>query len=238
MTEVVRADALHRQVANIIREAIDSGEYPPGTLLPSEDEIGKRHGVSRATVRLALQALRSEGLVMSQMGRGSTVRPRPDDKAVTAWRNAEIGADRLTNVSEPDRYRSTIGERLAELLGLPADEPTFVQVVTGTDPDTGRKVTARRILPFSACEGSSLETEPFPDRPELLEMLAKAHRKLTAAEYVRPVMPTPDETTALDLIDGTPILEITRVTHAGRRGVLAEIERTGGDGIQHAYRLA
>ena len=237
MTQVVRADALHRQVANIIREAIDAGQYPPGTVLPSEDALGKQHGVSRATVRLALNTLRSEGLVMSHMGRGSIVRPRPDDKAVTAWRTTASSADRLTDTGEPDRYRSTIGERLAELLNLDADEPTFVQAVTGTDPDTGRTVIARRILPFSAAEFTTLETECFPDRPELLAILTKAHGKLATAEYVRPLMPAPDEAAALALIDGTPILETTRITSAGGKGVLAEIERTGGDGIQHAYRL-
>lgn len=237
MTEVVRAEALHRQLANIIREAIDSGEYPPGSQLPSEDALGKQHKVSRSTVRLALNTLRLEGLIAVRVGSGSTVRPGPDAKVATAWRGIETGPDRLTDASEPDRYRSTIGERLAELLGIDADEPTFVQVVTGTDPDTGRKVIARRILPFSACPDGDLEIQSFPDRPRLLEILAKAHRALTAAEYVRPLMPAPDEATTLELTDGTPILETTRITHAGRKGVLAEIERTGGDGIQHAYRL-
>jgi hypothetical protein len=46
-------------------------------------------------------------------------------------------------------------------------------------------------------------------------ILTKAHRKLTPAEYIRPLIPTPDEITALDLIDGTPILETTRTLHAG-----------------------
>jgi hypothetical protein len=46
-------------------------------------------------------------------------------------------------------------------------------------------------------------------------ILTKAHRKLTTAEYIRPPIPTPDEITALDLIDGTPILETTCTLHAG-----------------------
>jgi GntR family transcriptional regulator len=190
--------------------------------------------VSRSTVRLALNTLRLEGLIAVRVGSGSTVRPGPDAKAVTAWRSTEAGPDRLTGTSEPDRFRSTVGERLADLLGLDADEPTFVQVLHGTDPDTGRKVIARRILPSSACEGTSLETQSFPDRPELLAILTKAHRKLMAAEYVRPLIPAPDDATTLDLPEGIPILETSHITHAGRKGVLAEIERTGGEGIQHA----
>ena len=96
---------------------------------------------------------------------------------------------------------------------------------------------ARRIRPFSACEQTSLETEPFPDRPELLATLTKAHRKLTTAKYIRPVNAAPDDAAILDLNEGTPILKTTRITYAGRTGALVEIERTSGDGIQHAYRL-
>ena len=238
MTQVVRAEALHRQLANIIREAIEAGDYPVGSLLPSEDALGKEHKVSRSTVRLALNTLRQQGLIAVRVGSGSTVLPGPDARTVTTWRSTKADPDRLTNTSAPDRFRSTVGERLADLFLVDADEPTFVQVLHGIDPDTGHTVITRRILPFSACEGTSLETEPFPDRPELLAILSKAHGKLKATEYVRPMNPTPDDATTLDLPEGVPILETTRLTHAGGRGVLAEIERTGGDGIQHAYNLA
>jgi GntR family transcriptional regulator len=238
MAEVVRADALHRQVANIVREAITSGEYPPGTQLPSEDALAKRHGVSRPTIRLALNTLRAEGLISVRMGKGSTVRPGPDAEATTIWRTADTGPDRLTDTSEPERYRRNAGTRMAALLDIPADEPMFVQDATGTDPGTGRTVLTRRMLPFTVAEGTPLETEPFPDRPALLAILAKAHGKLTVAEYVRPLMPQPDESATLDLIDGTPILETTRITSADGRPVLAETERTSGDGTQNGYRMS
>ena len=237
MAEVVRADALHRQVANIVREAIASGEYPPGTQLPSEDALAQRHKVSRPTIRLALNTLRAEGLISVRMGKGSTVRPGPDAEAVTIWRTADTGPDRLTDTSEPERYRRNAGTRMAALLGIPADEPMFVHA-TGTDPDTGRTVITHRMLPFTAAEGTPLQKEPFPDRPALLATLAKAHGKLTVAEYIRPLMPQPDESATLDLIDGTPILETTRITSAGGRPVLAETERTSSDGVQNGYRLS
>lgn len=202
-----------------------------------QDTLAKQHGVSRSTVRLALNTLRGQGLIAVRVGSGSTVLPGPDAKAATAWRTTEAGPDRLTDTTEPDRFRSTIGERLAELLNLDADEPTFVQVECGTDPDTGHKVITRRIPPFSACEHTSLETESFPQRSDLLAILTKTHGQLTAAEYIRPRIPSPDDARTLDLSEGTPILEATRITHAEHRGVLAEIEHTGGNGIQFAYRI-
>jgi GntR family transcriptional regulator len=237
MAEVVRADALHRQVANILREAIMNDEYPPGTQLPSEDTLAQRYKVSRPAVRLALNTLRAEGLISVRMGKGSIVRPGPDAKTTTIWRDANTGPDRLTNPSEPQRYIRHPEPRIAELLGVAADEPAFAQDATGTDPVAGRTVLTRRILPFSVAENTPLHMESFPNRAELLAILTQAYGDLSAVEYVRPLMPAPDEATALDLIEGTPILETTRITSAAGRPVLAETERTSGDSTQNGYRL-
>lgn len=40
-----------------LREAIESGRYPPGSRLPGENDIMKDHGVARGTVRQALTRL-------------------------------------------------------------------------------------------------------------------------------------------------------------------------------------
>lgn len=55
---------------------IDSGKYQVGSLLPTEDGLAHRHGVSRHTVRQALRELREEGLIVSRPGIGTTVRAR------------------------------------------------------------------------------------------------------------------------------------------------------------------
>src|SRR5215208_6752873 len=59
--------------------AIRLGVYPHGTLLPSERELAERLGVSRATLREAIAALRAAGLVETTRGRGggTAVRRRP-----------------------------------------------------------------------------------------------------------------------------------------------------------------
>src|SRR5215210_2252651 len=50
--------------------AIRLGVYPQGSLLPAERELAERLGVSRATLREAIAALRSAGLVETTRGRG------------------------------------------------------------------------------------------------------------------------------------------------------------------------
>jgi len=50
-----------------------SGEFAPGDKLPPERELAEMFGVSRPSVREALNVLASSGLVMSYQGGGTVV---------------------------------------------------------------------------------------------------------------------------------------------------------------------
>lgn len=69
---------LYRQLADLLRQEINSGRLQPGDWLPSESRLEQEHGVSRGTVRQALKILADEGLVASRSGRGTFVK-RPGD---------------------------------------------------------------------------------------------------------------------------------------------------------------
>lgn len=66
----------HEQVAAQLRELITSGRVEPGTRLPAELDLAQRFGVVRTTVRLGLDVLRAEGLLVSQPRRGWRVAER------------------------------------------------------------------------------------------------------------------------------------------------------------------
>ena len=63
------------QVANILRELIESGELLPDRPVPSESQLQQEFGVARGTARKAIGVLREEGLVVTVMGWGSYVNP-------------------------------------------------------------------------------------------------------------------------------------------------------------------
>ena len=69
----IESRRLYRQIAELIGRYIDSGHFPPGTLLPAERELAQQLGVSRASVREALIALEVEGRVTVKVGNGVTV---------------------------------------------------------------------------------------------------------------------------------------------------------------------
>ena len=64
----------YKQIAEIIRQRIASGEYPKGSRLPTESEMVEAWEVARTTARRAIALLRDEGLVETVPQRGTYVR--------------------------------------------------------------------------------------------------------------------------------------------------------------------
>src|SRR4051794_34363263 len=62
--------ARFQALAAELRERIALGDYARSGPLDSEAELGRRYGVSRVTVRRALERLRDEGLVAARRGSG------------------------------------------------------------------------------------------------------------------------------------------------------------------------
>lgn len=67
-------EPIYKQLADRIESLIISGEIKPGKKLPSENELCLKYGVSRITVRQALNILVQKGLVYSVHGKGSFVK--------------------------------------------------------------------------------------------------------------------------------------------------------------------
>lgn len=64
---------LYFQLQEILRKQIGAGEYKPGDLIPSEKELQERFGVSRITVRNAINGLVFEDLLVKKQGHGTMV---------------------------------------------------------------------------------------------------------------------------------------------------------------------
>jgi GntR family transcriptional regulator len=75
MNGIVRDSKLpiYHQLYELLRTDIIRGEWQPGDMLPSESELIEQYGVSRITVRQALETLVNDGLIYRQRGRGTFV---------------------------------------------------------------------------------------------------------------------------------------------------------------------
>jgi len=73
----IRQPSLADQVYEIIVNGISNGTYPPGSLLPSENQLAERFSVSRPTIRAAFARLVERGYVKRQRGVGTFVADSP-----------------------------------------------------------------------------------------------------------------------------------------------------------------
>ena len=66
----------HEQIAADLREQIMAGELSPGTALPSTHRLVEQYSAANPTIQKALRALKDEGFLFSQQGKGVYVRNR------------------------------------------------------------------------------------------------------------------------------------------------------------------
>jgi GntR family transcriptional regulator len=110
--------AVFRQLADLLRNQIESGELGPGEPLPSELRLAQEYNISRTTVRQAIGQLRTEGLVTVDRPRGTFVRVPEPTELVALARGERAGA-RMPTDAERRKYR--MGEGVPVLVVTAAD---------------------------------------------------------------------------------------------------------------------
>ena len=68
---------LYQQIHHLLRHRILTGEYPPGSKIPSENELCRELAVSRVTVREALRELVRRDMLVKVHGKGAFVADTP-----------------------------------------------------------------------------------------------------------------------------------------------------------------
>ncbi|HBH6732297.1 TPA: GntR family transcriptional regulator, partial [Enterococcus faecium] len=64
---------LYLQLKEILKNKINTGEYPENTKIPAESELIESYEVSRITVRKAVEELVEEGYLLKKQGKGTFV---------------------------------------------------------------------------------------------------------------------------------------------------------------------
>lgn len=109
-----RAVTKYEQVAERLREQIEAGVYPPGSAFPGELGLAAEYGVSRATVKAALSALESSGMLVTRPGRRRTVAGAERVSDARYERVADAIASEIKAGGFPVRSRLPSEQKLAE----------------------------------------------------------------------------------------------------------------------------
>ena len=78
--QAVRKTRVSEEIIDQIRDLITSGRLRPGDRLPAERDLAKILGVGRSTVREAIRALESLGVLETRAGEGTFLRTGPNPK--------------------------------------------------------------------------------------------------------------------------------------------------------------
>lgn len=226
---------LYVQVREMLR-----GEYsqlPPNTAIPTELELIERFGVSRITLRKAVDDLVVEGLLERHQGRGtftSVPKLTHELNAITSWTEQlrALGYDpRTTN-----RTCSEIAPppRVAHALNL-ADTETVVMLrrtrLAGNDPlSLMTNYIPSRLVPNIAQEAEAAES--------LYELLERRYNLVPdrATDTVETRAATAEEAETLCIEPWSPILVMTRVSFL-KDGAPLELASAISRGDRYQYRV-
>ena len=190
-----------------VAEALRSGGLgEPGSLLPSEAELAASFGVSRVTVRKALELLRAEGLIDSRQGYGWFVVGEPLHQTLGRLRTVEAELEERGVV--PTRRVLEFGfvrapRRVREVLG--AESVLRVRRLNLADGRPFARVTV--WVPDSLGEGLSRRDVEQQSFYSLLPVrLGGARQTIGAAAC------SAADAAVLEVPEGSPVLRCERVT--------------------------
>lgn len=205
--------SLYHRVFLVLRDQIDNGRYPPGSVLPSEQEVSREFGVSRVTSRRALSELAAAGVIYRQQGRGTFVRDDMFANRVAQKPTAILGHFRdfleqcestlheFEYVAAPEPIRDSLGhygerglyQRAVRVRR--ADDKPVMQVVSWVPEAIGRYWTAEDLaaMPVKA-------------------LIMRAGIKLTGGtQLTSAILCEPGVAQRLDVAVGAPLLRVERL---------------------------
>ena len=126
MLRAIKKTRIHEEVFSQIHELIKEGRFKARDQLPSERELAETFKVSRTSVREALRALETQGLVVSRTGMGNFIADLPVESLIGPLARLLIGEKKaLADVFE---MRKLIEPHIAELAAERATKRDIAQL--------------------------------------------------------------------------------------------------------------
>ena len=210
------------QLFLLLKEAIVSGRIAAGDKLPGEVALAKEHGISRVTVRRAMEALATEDLVVRLAGKGTIVNEQPVGATIMTASVANL----MPNMVKMSKDSNV---QLLEFSYVQPPDNVRNKLGLGASDRTQRSVRVRSIdgKPFSYLvthvpepialhynEGDLATTPLFVllERSGILVDQAKQEISATLA--------TSDVARALQVPVGSPLISLNRIVFdRNQRGV-------------------
>ena len=205
----------YEQLAELLRREIGA-KQAAGELhqLPSENELAEQHGISRATVRHALDELEREGWIYRQKGVGSFAPVRRIEQDLTSLVSTSEemslrGWPLVTKVLSVDQ--APAAAHVARALELPPETPIYALCRLRVVDDMPLSVQTN-FLPAALCP----KLEEADLTSSLYRLLESRYglRLWTGREILRARGATLHEAQLLGIREGMPVMYAERTTYA------------------------
>jgi GntR family transcriptional regulator len=228
----------YERLIGVVQSRIEDGTYPPGSLLPSQHDLAREFRISRPTVIEALRALRQEGWIETQAGRGSFVRGRVPMGNAEGSQPGQQMLERAESDTSAELLQAGIvvaAPRVANLLDLPPGAKAFLrQYVLHDSGEPVELVSAWFPLDLAAGTGLS-SPDPLAEGIRRHLQQRKGVRLDHAVERVIARSASSDEASTLHIPDGAPVLNIL-VTGHDANGVARQLVDAVLPGDRHELR--
>lgn len=220
-----------RRVYLSLCDQITSGDLRDGESLPGEQKLAETFGVSRVTVRRALDALSQGGLIERRAGSGTKVRARPASDQQRAAMNFNTLMPQLVEMGQ-----KTTARLLTFSYG---SAPDFVALAMGLDGDSKVQIATRVRLagnvPFShlttyvpAQIAQNYSEDDLATTP-LFKLLERSGVQIKEAhQSVSATLAGPNVAEALEAEVGSALLLLRRVVR--------DVEGNGVEYLSGLYR--
>lgn len=206
---------LYRQIKALLVQALDAGEWRPGTAIPSEAELAIRYSVSQGTVRKAIDELAADKMLIRRQGKGTFVATHNDPREYFRFlrlvpNNGEVVPARSVPL---ECWHAKAGPEPARMLDLPHGAPLIV--VRRVLQFHGRNVVGDEIyLPEEQFRGLDMDMLKAHDGSlySLFEARFGVHM-IRAQERVRAVVADREGAKLLDVDEGSPLLSVERISY-------------------------
>ena len=208
---------LYRQIKRLILQGLKSGEWRPGELIPSENELAARFNVSQGTVRKAIDEMAAENLLLRRQGKGTYVASHNDDDPHVSFRFLRLMPE--NGKLEPSQsvplecWRAKAGLEVSRTLGIKPGAP--IMIVRRLLKFGAKPVVVEEIyLPGETFDGLSLEIlqEYQGSFYGLLESRFGV-RMIRAEERLRAMAADRASAALLGVAEGAPLLSVERVSY-------------------------
>ena len=146
------AEGIWKSIATLLVARIRSGEWAPGTRLPSGDALARELGVNRNVAHRAVEELQRQGLVVRRQGSGTVVAPQAQKKSARVALLVD-GYSAVHNFPSGDLLRG-VGDRIG-------DDSTLV--IADSKHDVG--LEARQLRRLAREADGILLYATAPERP-------------------------------------------------------------------------